>query len=155
MQIVIIDPAPGKLLTFIIWDETGRFWKVCWTVKQYENEDKTSVWNGQKTNLETVFNAIDWTQVLTTCQNRDYGRQQGRFDSYAQHSVAPKFQLPPGAPSRLQVEPDPDDTLHPPLTDSYTSSPDTQGGRFIKRKVLRYLFNETNWLCLIVWEPKY
>ncbi|XP_044045490.1 hydrolethalus syndrome protein 1 isoform X2 [Siniperca chuatsi] len=76
-------------------------------------------------------------QVLTTCQNRDYGRQQGRCDSYAQHSVAPKLQLPPGAPSRLQVEPDPDDTLHPPLTDSYTSTPDTQERRFIKRKVLR------------------
>lgn len=102
-------------------------------VKQYKNEDKTS-----------VNSVCDSTQVLTTRQNRDYGQQQGRFDSYAQHSVAPKLQLPPGAPSRLQVEPDPDDTLHPPLTDSYTSSPDTQGGHFIKRKVLRYLFNETN-----------
>ncbi|XP_070771689.1 centriolar and ciliogenesis-associated protein HYLS1 isoform X2 [Enoplosus armatus] len=69
--------------------------------------------------------------------NRDCGRQQGRSDSYAQHSVAPKLQLPPGAPSRLQVEPDPDDTLHPPFTDSYTSTPDTQERRFIKRKVLR------------------
>ncbi|XP_034543961.1 hydrolethalus syndrome protein 1 homolog isoform X2 [Notolabrus celidotus] len=76
-------------------------------------------------------------RVLTTCQNRDYGRQQGPCDSYAQHSVAPKLQLPPGAPNRLQVEPDPDDTLQPPLTDSYTSSPDTQGRRFIRRKVLR------------------
>ncbi|KAM9362941.1 centriolar and ciliogenesis-associated protein HYLS1 [Symphorus nematophorus] len=76
-------------------------------------------------------------QALTSCQNRDYGRQQGRCDLYAQHSVAPKLQLPPGAPSRLQVEPDPDDTLHPPPADSYTSSPDAQGRRFIKRKVLR------------------
>ncbi|XP_071360943.1 centriolar and ciliogenesis-associated protein HYSL1 [Trachinotus anak] len=77
--------------------------------------------------------------VLTTCQNRDYGRQQGHYDSYAQHSVAPKLHLPPGAPTRLQVEPelDPEDTLHPPLTDSYTSSPDTHGRRFVKRKVLR------------------
>ncbi|XP_040893301.1 hydrolethalus syndrome protein 1 [Toxotes jaculatrix] len=75
--------------------------------------------------------------VLTTCQNRDCGRQQGHCDSYAQHSVAPKLQLPSGAPTRLQVEPDPEDTLHPPLTDSYVSSPDTQGTRFIKRKVLR------------------
>ncbi|XP_008282465.1 hydrolethalus syndrome protein 1 [Stegastes partitus] len=76
-------------------------------------------------------------QVLTTCQNRDYGRQQGCYDSYAQHSVAPKLQLPPGAPSRLQVETDPEDTLHSTLYDSYVSSPDTQGRHFIKRKVLR------------------
>lgn len=60
-------------------------------------------------------------------------------DSYAQHSVALKLQLPPGAPSRLHVEPDPDpdDTFNPPLTDSYTSTPDSHRGRFIKRKVLR------------------
>uniref|UniRef100_A0A3P8S986 Centriolar and ciliogenesis-associated protein HYLS1 C-terminal domain-containing protein n=1 Tax=Amphiprion percula TaxID=161767 RepID=A0A3P8S986_AMPPE len=76
-------------------------------------------------------------QVLTTCQNRDYGQQQGCYDSYAQHSVAPKLQLPPGAPSRLQVEPSLEDSLHSTLFDSYTSSPDTQGRRFIKRKVLR------------------
>lgn len=76
-------------------------------------------------------------QVLTTCQNRDFGRQQGCFDSYAQHSVAPKLQLPPGAPTRLQVETDPEDSLHSTLYDSYASSPDTQGRRFIKRKVLR------------------
>lgn len=75
--------------------------------------------------------------VLTTCQNRDCGRQQRHWDSYAQHSVGPKHQLPPGAPSRLQVEPDPEHSLHPLLTDSYTSSPDTQGRGFIKRKVLR------------------
>lgn len=77
------------------------------------------------------------TQVFTTCQSRDYRWQQGHTDSYAQHSVAPKIQLPPAAPSRLQVESDPEDTIHPPLTDSYTSSPDTQGRRFMKRKVLR------------------
>ncbi|TKS68685.1 hypothetical protein D9C73_002748 [Collichthys lucidus] len=76
-------------------------------------------------------------QVLTTCQNRDYGRQQGCCDTYAQHSVASKLRLPSGAPNRLQVEPDPDETLYPPLTDSYTSTPDSQGRRFIKRKVLR------------------
>ncbi|XP_074555381.1 centriolar and ciliogenesis-associated protein HYLS1 [Halichoeres trimaculatus] len=69
-------------------------------------------------------------------QNRDYSCQQ-LCDSYAQHSVAPKLQLPPGAPDRLQVEPDTDDTLHQTLTDSYTSSPDAQGRRFIRRKVLR------------------
>lgn len=80
------------------------------------------------------------TQVLTTCQNRDYGQQQRFVDSYAQHSVAPKFRLPAGAPCRLQVEPDPEepeDTLNPTITDSYTSSPDNQGRRLIKRKVLR------------------
>ncbi|XP_070712703.1 centriolar and ciliogenesis-associated protein HYLS1 [Pempheris klunzingeri] len=80
--------------------------------------------------------------VFTTCQNRDSGRrQQGHRDTYAQHSVGPKLQLPPGVPSRLRVEPepepDPDDTLGPPLTDSYTSSPDTRDRRFIRRKVLR------------------
>ncbi|XP_068607541.1 centriolar and ciliogenesis-associated protein HYLS1 [Brachionichthys hirsutus] len=58
-------------------------------------------------------------------------------DSYARHSVAPKLPLPPGAPGRLQVEPDPDDTLPPPLSDSCASTPDTQGRRFIRRKVLR------------------
>uniref|UniRef100_A0A3B4XMH5 HYLS1 centriolar and ciliogenesis associated n=1 Tax=Seriola lalandi dorsalis TaxID=1841481 RepID=A0A3B4XMH5_SERLL len=67
----------------------------------------------------------------------DHERQVSRHcDSYAQHSLAPNLQPPPGAPTRLQVEPDPEDTLHPPFTDSYTSSPDTQGRRFIKRKVL-------------------
>ncbi|XP_026160000.1 hydrolethalus syndrome protein 1 homolog [Mastacembelus armatus] len=76
-------------------------------------------------------------EVLTTCQNRDYRWQQGRCDLYARHSVAPKLQMPPGGPGRLQVEPDPEDSLHPLLTDSCTSSPDTQGRRFIKRKVLR------------------
>ncbi|XP_038568342.1 hydrolethalus syndrome protein 1 isoform X1 [Micropterus salmoides] len=77
-------------------------------------------------------------QVLTTYQNGDYTRcQQGPCDSYAQHSVAPKLQLPPGAPRSLQVEPDPDDTLNSPLTDSYSSTTDTQERRFIKRKVLR------------------
>ncbi|XP_029284220.1 hydrolethalus syndrome protein 1 [Cottoperca gobio] len=76
-------------------------------------------------------------QVLNTCQNREYGRQQGGCDSYAQHSVALNLRLPAGAPSRLQVEEDPDDTLHPPLSDSCTSTPDSHRGRFIRRKVLR------------------
>ncbi|XP_062285752.1 centriolar and ciliogenesis-associated protein HYLS1 [Scomber scombrus] len=76
-------------------------------------------------------------QVLTTCQNRDYRWSQSRNDSYAQHSVAPKLRLPPGAPSRLQVESDPEDTLYPPHTDSHASTPDTLERRFIKRKVLR------------------
>ncbi|KAK9540727.1 hypothetical protein VZT92_003161 [Zoarces viviparus] len=91
-------------------------------------------------------------QVLTSCQSRDREQQQGRCDSYARHSVALNLRLPPGAPSRLQVEeeeegeeeeeeeeeePDPDETLHPPLTESYASTPDSHRGRFIKRKVLR------------------
>lgn len=76
-------------------------------------------------------------RVLTTCQNKHYEGQQASCDSYAKHSVAPKLQLPPGAPSRLQVEPDPADILHPPLPDSCSSTPDTLGTRFIKRKVLR------------------
>ncbi|KAM3623357.1 uncharacterized protein V6R79_010128 [Siganus canaliculatus] len=77
-------------------------------------------------------------KIFSACQNRNYGHHQGLMgDSYAQHSVAPMLQLPPAAPSRLRVEPDPDDSLHPPLIDSYTSSPDTQGRHFVKRKVLR------------------
>uniref|UniRef100_A0A3Q3WZB3 Centriolar and ciliogenesis-associated protein HYLS1 C-terminal domain-containing protein n=1 Tax=Mola mola TaxID=94237 RepID=A0A3Q3WZB3_MOLML len=69
----------------------------------------------------------------------DHGRQVSLYgrDTYAQHSVAPKLPLLSDAPSRLQVEPDPDDTLHHRLTDNYTSSPDTHGRCFIKRKVLR------------------
>ncbi|XP_072239697.1 centriolar and ciliogenesis-associated protein HYLS1 [Leuresthes tenuis] len=74
-------------------------------------------------------------QLLTTDENRSCGRQQARCDSYAQHSVAPKLQLPLGAPSRLQVEVE--NTLHSPLSDSFTSSLDMQQRRFIKRKVLR------------------
>ncbi|CAJ1054140.1 hydrolethalus syndrome protein 1 homolog isoform X2 [Xyrichtys novacula] len=72
-------------------------------------------------------------------QDRDRGQRQRLGDSYAQHSVAPRLQLPPGAPNRLQVEPDPDpdDTLHPPLSDSSTSSPEIQDRRFIRRKVFR------------------
>lgn len=94
-----------------------------------------------KINVSVMFILLTNTQVLTTCHSRDPGRQQGRWDdSYAQHSVAPKLQLPPGAPTRLQVEAEPEeDDLHPPLSDSYTSSPDAQGRRFIKRKVLRWL----------------
>uniref|UniRef100_A0A672ZEL9 Si:dkey-23f9.4 n=1 Tax=Sphaeramia orbicularis TaxID=375764 RepID=A0A672ZEL9_9TELE len=78
------------------------------------------------------------TRVLTTCQNRDYGRQGGCCDSYARHSVASRQQLAPGAPNMLQVELDPEDTtLHPPQTDSFMSTPDSQGRHFIRRKVLR------------------
>uniref|UniRef100_A0A3Q0RWJ1 HYLS1 centriolar and ciliogenesis associated n=1 Tax=Amphilophus citrinellus TaxID=61819 RepID=A0A3Q0RWJ1_AMPCI len=69
--------------------------------------------------------------------NADHRNLQGCCDSYAQHSVAQKIRLPPGAPSRLQVEQDLEDTLQSPLTDGYTSTPDTQERCFIKRKVLR------------------
>ncbi|XP_074487394.1 centriolar and ciliogenesis-associated protein HYLS1 isoform X2 [Sebastes fasciatus] len=86
----------------------------------------------------------DHDRQATTGQSRECGRPQDSFDSYARHSVALNLRLPPGAPSRLQVvevevepEPDPDDTLHPPLSDGYTSTPDSQRERFIKRKVLR------------------
>ncbi|KAK5925960.1 hypothetical protein CgunFtcFv8_021573 [Champsocephalus gunnari] len=74
-------------------------------------------------------------QVLTTCENRD--PRQGCSDSYAQHSVSLNPRRPAGAPGRLQEEEDPDETLHPPLTDSLSSTPDSHRGHFIKRKVLR------------------
>ncbi|KAL3066338.1 hypothetical protein OYC64_016318 [Pagothenia borchgrevinki] len=74
-------------------------------------------------------------QVLTTCENRDL--RQGCSDSYAQHSVSLNPRRPAGAPGRLQEEEDPDETLHPPLTDSLSSTPDSHRGHFIKRKVLR------------------
>lgn len=79
----------------------------------------------------------DHRNTLTSCQNGEYIKLQGCCDSYAQHSVAQKIGLPPGAPSRLQVEQDLEDTLQSPLTDGYTSTPDTQERRIIKRKVLR------------------
>ncbi|XP_056228788.1 centriolar and ciliogenesis-associated protein HYLS1 isoform X2 [Seriola aureovittata] len=100
-------------------------------------KEKVSQCNFKDSGQGFFLHADHERQVLTTCQNRDYGRQQRHCDSYAQHSLAPNLQPPPGAPTRLQVELDPEDTLHPPFTDSYTSSPDTQGRRFIKRKVLR------------------
>ncbi|XP_017287646.1 hydrolethalus syndrome protein 1 [Kryptolebias marmoratus] len=74
---------------------------------------------------------------LITQENRNHGWQQGCCESYAQHSVAPKLQLPPSAPNRLQVEPDTEDTLGSALSDSYTSSSDLQQRHYIKRKVLR------------------
>ncbi|KAJ4944428.1 hypothetical protein JOQ06_012972 [Pogonophryne albipinna] len=74
-------------------------------------------------------------QVLTTCENRD--PRQGCSDSYAQHSVSLNPRRPAGPPGRLQEEEDPDETLHPPLTDSLSSTPDSHRGHFIKRKVLR------------------
>uniref|UniRef100_A0A3Q3AK30 HYLS1 centriolar and ciliogenesis associated n=1 Tax=Kryptolebias marmoratus TaxID=37003 RepID=A0A3Q3AK30_KRYMA len=69
--------------------------------------------------------------------NHDRKVGQGCCESYAQHSVAPKLQLPPSAPNRLQVEPDTEDTLGSALSDSYTSSSDLQQRHYIKRKVLR------------------
>lgn len=76
-------------------------------------------------------------QVLTTSQNKDNGWRKDHCDSYAQHSVALQLRLPSGAPNALQVESDPEDTLHPPHPDSCASTPDTLERRFIKRKVLR------------------
>ncbi|XP_036965133.1 hydrolethalus syndrome protein 1 homolog [Acanthopagrus latus] len=70
-------------------------------------------------------------ELPTTSQIRDFGQQQRNFDPYTQNLVDP------GALSRLQVEPDQDDTVDPTLSDSYTSSADSQGRRFIKRIVLR------------------
>ncbi|XP_068177188.1 dentin sialophosphoprotein [Antennarius striatus] len=60
-----------------------------------------------------------------------------QFDSYARHSVAPKLHPLPGAPGRLPVEPYLDETIPSPLSESYTSTPDTRGRRFMRRKVLR------------------
>lgn len=66
-------------------------------------------------------------------------------DSYARHSVALNLEPPYGPTRGLPVEeeeeepppPDPDESLHPALTDSYASTPDSHRGRYIKRKVLR------------------
>ncbi|KAM4611781.1 centriolar and ciliogenesis-associated protein HYSL1 [Polymixia lowei] len=78
-------------------------------------------------------------QVLTSCQNRDYGTRQDYCDSYAQHSVASKFPRPSTSPTRLDVEPEPEDTQYLPYAVSQTSTPDrgAPGRPFIKRKVLR------------------
>ncbi|XP_069545554.1 centriolar and ciliogenesis-associated protein HYLS1 [Brachyistius frenatus] len=103
-------------------------------------KEKVSQWNFEGSG-ERIFlrarKADHSRQVLTTCENRDYGQEQGRQDSYAQHSIAPKLQLPPGAPVRLQAEPHLEDSRRAPLSDSFTSSPDIQERCFIKRKVLR------------------
>ncbi|XP_028267418.1 hydrolethalus syndrome protein 1 homolog [Parambassis ranga] len=69
--------------------------------------------------------------------NRDCREQKGHCDSYAQYTVAAKLQLPSGASARLRVEPDLENTPQSQVSDSYTSSPDSHGGHFIKRKVLR------------------
>ncbi|XP_013857244.1 hydrolethalus syndrome protein 1 [Austrofundulus limnaeus] len=74
-------------------------------------------------------------KLLTSRESRQHGRQQGRCESYAQHSVAAKLQLPAHGPDRLQAEPDTEDPLDSLLSDS--SSSDLQPRRFIKRKVLR------------------
>ncbi|KAF3852748.1 hypothetical protein F7725_006103 [Dissostichus mawsoni] len=71
-------------------------------------------------------------QVLTTCENRDL--RQSCSDSYAQHSVSLNPRRPAGAPGRLQEEEDPDETLHPPLTDSLTSTPTPTGDTSSREK---------------------
>ncbi|XP_034043835.1 hydrolethalus syndrome protein 1 homolog isoform X2 [Thalassophryne amazonica] len=68
---------------------------------------------------------------VLTCQNRDFGQKKGQSDSYAQHSVAAKHRLPPGAPTTLWAAPGSE------LSESPTSVPGLRHRRFIKRKVLR------------------
>ncbi|XP_038144088.1 hydrolethalus syndrome protein 1 homolog isoform X3 [Cyprinodon tularosa] len=65
------------------------------------------------------------------------GWPQRRCDTNAEQSVGQRLQLSAGGPSRLQVQPDTEDTLDSALSDSSTYYSDQQQGRFIKRKVLR------------------
>nr|XP_040041452.1 hydrolethalus syndrome protein 1 isoform X4 [Gasterosteus aculeatus aculeatus] len=73
----------------------------------------------------------------------EHDRQVISCDSYARHSVVLNLGPPYGPTRGLPVEeeapppPDPDESLHPALTDSYASTPDSHRGRYIKRKVLR------------------
>jgi hypothetical protein len=83
------------------------------------------------------------TQVLTSTYSRDnsnYGARQD-YDSYTQHSVAPKYQRPSTAPNRLEVDPDLTDLQQLSFAVSQSSTPDRDTGAngrpFIKRKVLR------------------
>lgn len=78
-------------------------------------------------------------QLLGTHQPRGSGYQQEPLDSYAQNSVAPKLRLPAGGPTRLPGEPDVEDVTDPRASDSDGSCWDVQRGRFIKRKVLRWV----------------
>ncbi|XP_028313539.1 hydrolethalus syndrome protein 1 isoform X2 [Gouania willdenowi] len=64
-------------------------------------------------------------------------RQHVHRDLYAQHSVAQRLHLPPGASSQLQVEPNVEETLNSTVSESHISSPDSRKHPFIKRKVLR------------------
>uniref|UniRef100_A0A4W5PE71 HYLS1 centriolar and ciliogenesis associated n=1 Tax=Hucho hucho TaxID=62062 RepID=A0A4W5PE71_9TELE len=82
-------------------------------------------------------------QVLTSTYSRDnsnYGARQ-EYDSYTQHSVAPKYPRPSTAPNRLEVDPDLTDLQQLSFAVSQSSTPDRDTGAhgrpFIKRKVLR------------------
>uniref|UniRef100_A0A8C7D3K0 HYLS1 centriolar and ciliogenesis associated n=1 Tax=Oncorhynchus kisutch TaxID=8019 RepID=A0A8C7D3K0_ONCKI len=63
------------------------------------------------------------------------------YDSYTQHSVAPKYQLPSTALNRLEVDPDLTDLQQLSFAVSQSSTPDRDTGEhgrpLIKRKVLR------------------
>ncbi|XP_010887516.2 hydrolethalus syndrome protein 1 homolog [Esox lucius] len=83
-------------------------------------------------------------RVLTSTYSRDnsnFGDRREGFDSYAKHSVAPKYQRPSTAPNRLEVDPDLTDIQQLSFTVSQSSTPDrdteAHGRPFIKRKVLR------------------
>uniref|UniRef100_A0A8C8JPC3 Centriolar and ciliogenesis-associated protein HYLS1 C-terminal domain-containing protein n=1 Tax=Oncorhynchus tshawytscha TaxID=74940 RepID=A0A8C8JPC3_ONCTS len=83
-------------------------------------------------------------RVLTSTYSRDNSNYDARqeYDSYTQHSVAPKYQRPSTAPNRLEVDPDLTDLQQSSFAASQSSTPDRDTGAhgrpFIKRKVLRY-----------------
>ncbi|KAL1005980.1 hypothetical protein UPYG_G00066400 [Umbra pygmaea] len=90
-----------------------------------------------------VFTQAD-RQVLTSTYSRDnsnLGGRQERYDSYIEHSVAPKYQRPSTAPNRLEVGLDLTDIQQLSVPVSQPSTPDraieAHGRPFIKRKVLR------------------
>ncbi|CDQ66491.1 unnamed protein product [Oncorhynchus mykiss] len=82
-------------------------------------------------------------RVLTSTYSRDNSNYDARqeYDSYTQHSVAPKYQRPSTAPNRLEVDPDLTDLQQLSFAVSQSSTPDQDTGAhgrpFIKRKVLR------------------
>lgn len=82
-------------------------------------------------------------RVLTSTYSRDNSNYDARqeYDSYTQHSVAPKYQRPSTAPNRLEVDPDLTDLQQLSFAVSQSSTPDRDTGAhgrpFIKRKVLR------------------
>ncbi|KAJ8001996.1 hypothetical protein DPEC_G00175210 [Dallia pectoralis] len=98
-------------------------------------------------NTATLRNAVfpdAGRQVLTSTYSRDnsnFGDRRERYDSYTEHSVAPKYQRPSTAPNRLQVDLDPTDIQQLSFTVSQSSTPDrdteAHGRPLIKRKVLR------------------
>ncbi|XP_035379298.1 hydrolethalus syndrome protein 1 homolog isoform X4 [Electrophorus electricus] len=79
-------------------------------------------------------------QVLTSAFNEDGHVNQGHYDAYVKHSVAPRYIRPSTAPNRL-VEEAPSDICCSLLNTSQAVSPDTglytNGKPAIRRKVLR------------------